>query len=274
MGGAHWILQARCPSGIHWNCLPVTSCPQALPRLRAPPRPRSTGGVHRTPLPPAGVQRPTCLTPHSALPNLDLCHLLLAHARKQCQGPFLRIPPTSTYISRHPNSAPKPRGSDKPRYSSSNSSPIYSCALHSSEELQFWTSEIRKTFYIFFSSSVITSPKLIRNSQVESRWVLNPVHCPDPHPWLLQTCILSSPQLTQSGFLWSVCWWCPFSGSPLRAGVAHLTLLGVIPPRGPHTPGHLVRCAALRHSCNRPGCCCPGGSPKRPDGWGTSEGGT
>lgn len=88
---------------------------KALPRLSTPPRPCGAGGVHRIPPPAAGVQRPTCVTPHLALPNLDLCHLLLAHPRKQAQGPFLRIPPTSTYISRPPNSAPKPRDSDKPR---------------------------------------------------------------------------------------------------------------------------------------------------------------
>lgn len=128
-GGAHWILQARCPPGIHWNGLLVASCPQgpseavhSSPALQRRRRAQDSSATRRG----AEAHLPT---PHLALPNLDLCHLLLAHPRKQGQGPFLRIPPTSTYISRPPNSAPKPRDSDKPHYSSSYSSPDLSLCL-------------------------------------------------------------------------------------------------------------------------------------------------
>ena len=37
---------------------------KALPRLCSPPQSCSISGVHRTPLPPTGLQGPNCLTPH------------------------------------------------------------------------------------------------------------------------------------------------------------------------------------------------------------------
>ena len=123
---------------------------------------QDSSATHRV----AGAQLPD--TP-LALRNLDLCRFLLAHPGKLGQDPFLRAPPTFMYISQTPDSAPKPRMLTSLVFPPQTVPQIYSCVCHSSEELEFWTTEIRKTFYTFFSFLYCHFPSLKQCTQRMAR---------------------------------------------------------------------------------------------------------
>ena len=55
------------------------------------------------------------------------------------------------YIPQTPDSAPKPRMLTSLAIPPQTVPQIDSCVFRSSEELEFWTTEIRETFYTVFS---------------------------------------------------------------------------------------------------------------------------
>lgn len=113
-------------------------------------RPCSTEGTGTGLLLPAGVHRPTCLTAPLALPRWTLATssgLVPENwVKALSQGPInvyvhLITPP-------RPSSAPKPRASDKPRWSSPNNSPKV-CFL-SSISLRSWNLGLQRSGRLSF----------------------------------------------------------------------------------------------------------------------------